>query len=155
MLRKTLLYLSNQQKVFTFVRRNRLAKRMASRFVAGETIADAMVAVRALNARGITVSLDLLGESVYREEEARATAQSYLELPNRLRAALAALVGGSPDEIALTTGASAGTAVLAFGMPWRPGDDAQGRAAGLRPLHLPDRQARAEARRRGAEADRP
>ena len=51
------------------------------------------------------------------------TAQSYLELPNRLRAALAALVGGSPDEIALTTGASAGAAVLAFGMPWRPGDE--------------------------------
>src|SRR5215203_4494007 len=71
MLRKTLLYLSNQQKVFRFVRRNRLAKRMASRFVAGETIDEALVAVRALNARGITASLDLLGESVYREEEAR------------------------------------------------------------------------------------
>ena len=86
MLRKTLLYLSNQQKVFTFVRRNRLAKRMASRFVAGETIAEAMVAVRTLNARGITASLDLLGESVYHEEEARATARSYLELLDRIHA---------------------------------------------------------------------
>ena len=84
MLRKTLLYLSNQQKVFTFVRRNRLAKRMASRFVAGETIDEAMKAVRALNARGITASLDLLGESVHREEEARATAQSYLEILDRI-----------------------------------------------------------------------
>lgn len=86
MLRKTLLYLSNQQKVFTFVRRNRLARRMASRFVAGETIDDAMVAVRALNARGISVSLDQLGESVHREEEARATARSYLELLDRIHA---------------------------------------------------------------------
>jgi proline dehydrogenase len=85
MLRKTLLYLSNQQKVFSFVRRNRLAKRMASRFVAGETIEEAMVAVRALNARGITASLDLLGESVHREEEARATAASYLDLLDRIR----------------------------------------------------------------------
>jgi proline dehydrogenase len=85
MLRKTLLYLSNQQKVFTFVRRNRLARRMASRFVAGETIDDAMSAVRALNARGITVSLDLLGESVHREEEARTTARSYLELLDRIK----------------------------------------------------------------------
>jgi len=84
MLRKTLLYLSNQQKVFRFVRRNRLAKRMASRFVAGETIDEALVAVRALNARGITASLDLLGESVYREEEARATAQSYLDLLDQI-----------------------------------------------------------------------
>ena len=64
MLRKTLLYLSNQQKVFTFVRRNRFAKRMASRFVAGETIEEAMAAVRALNARGITASLDLLGARI-------------------------------------------------------------------------------------------
>jgi proline dehydrogenase len=84
MLRKTLLYLSNQQKVFSFVRRNRLAKRMASRFVAGETIDEALVAVRTLNARGITASLDLLGESVYREEEARATAQAYLDLLDQI-----------------------------------------------------------------------
>jgi proline dehydrogenase len=80
MLRKTLLYLSNQQRVFTFVRRNRLARRMASRFVAGETIKEAMTAVRALNARGITASLDLLGESVHHEEEARETARSYVEI---------------------------------------------------------------------------
>jgi len=86
MLRKTLLYLSNQQRVFTFVRRNRLARRMASRFVAGETIEDAMGAVRALNTRGITASLDLLGESVHREEEARATAQAYLDILDRIQA---------------------------------------------------------------------
>jgi proline dehydrogenase len=85
MLRKTLLYLSNQQKVFTFVRRNRFAKRMASRFVAGETVEEAMVAVRALNARGITASLDLLGESVHREEEARGTAREYLTILDRIQ----------------------------------------------------------------------
>ena len=86
MLRKTLLYLSNQQRVFTFVRRNRLARRMASRFVAGETIDEAIPAVRALNARGITASLDLLGESVHHEEEARASARSYLEILDRINA---------------------------------------------------------------------
>ena len=86
MLRKTLLYLSNQQRVFTFVRRNRLARRMASRFVAGETIDEAIPAVRGLNARGITASLDLLGESVHHEEEARTTARSYLEILDRIKA---------------------------------------------------------------------
>jgi proline dehydrogenase len=86
MLRKTLLYLSNQQRVFTFVRRNRLARRMASRFVAGETIDEAIPAVRALNARGITASLDLLGESVHYEKEARATARSYLQILDRIQA---------------------------------------------------------------------
>jgi proline dehydrogenase len=84
MLRKTLLYLSNQQRVFAFVRRNRFAKRMASRFVAGETIDEALVAVKALNARGISVSLDLLGESVHQEDDARATAREYLRLLDRI-----------------------------------------------------------------------
>src|SRR4029450_5429489 len=86
MLRKTLLYLSNQQRVFTFVKKNRLARRMASRFVAGETVENAMTAVRGLNARGITASLDLLGESVHHEEEARATARSYVDILDRIKA---------------------------------------------------------------------
>jgi len=59
---------------------------MASRFVAGETIDEAIPAVRALNARGITASLDLLGESVNHEEEARTTARSYLEILDRIKA---------------------------------------------------------------------
>ena len=50
-------------------------KRFAKRFVAGETLDDALDAVRALNATGITASLDLLGESVTNEREARAGAR--------------------------------------------------------------------------------
>ena len=84
MLRKTLLYLSNQQRVFRFVRGNRLARGMARRFVAGETVDEAVAAVRALNAKGITVSLDLLGESVHNEAEARATAREYVQLLDRI-----------------------------------------------------------------------
>jgi proline dehydrogenase len=84
MLRRTLLYLSNQSRVFNMVRRNGFAKRFASRFVAGETLDTAVEAVRALNARKITVSLDLLGESVTSEPEARAAAQEYLEMLDRI-----------------------------------------------------------------------
>ena len=84
MLRQTLLYLSNQQRVFRFVRGNRLARGMARRFVAGETVDEAVAAVRALNAKGITVSLDLLGESVHNEAEARATAREYVQLLDRI-----------------------------------------------------------------------
>ena len=51
MLRNTLLYLSNQPRVFKFVRNNRLAKHFARRFVAGETLDEALEVVRALNAR--------------------------------------------------------------------------------------------------------
>jgi proline dehydrogenase len=80
MLRKSFLYLSRQPRIFRFVRKNRLAKRFASRFVAGETIGSACAAVAQLNAQGITATLDLLGESVSNEAEARATGKQYLEL---------------------------------------------------------------------------
>lgn len=87
MLRNTLLYLSSQPKVFNFVRHNRMAKGFASRFVAGETLETALDAIKQLNARGISATLDLLGESVHNEEEARAGARAYMEMLDRIRQA--------------------------------------------------------------------
>lgn len=84
MLRQTLLYLSNQPRVFRFIRSNGLAKKFASRFVAGETLPEALAAVKALNQRGITASLDLLGESVTNDREAREARDAYLELLDRI-----------------------------------------------------------------------
>jgi proline dehydrogenase len=84
MLRQTFLWLSHQQGIFRFVRNNGMARRFASRFVAGETIDDAVGAVRALNARKISASLDLLGESVTNAAEARATADHYVTLLDRI-----------------------------------------------------------------------
>jgi proline dehydrogenase len=84
MLRSTLLYLSNQQRVFRFIRNNRIAKSFASRFVAGETVEQALDAVARLNAKGITASLDLLGESVHHENESRVTAREYIRLLDRI-----------------------------------------------------------------------
>jgi len=84
MLRDTLLYLSNQPRVFKFVRNSRLAKHFAQRFVPGETLPEALAVVRALNAKGITASLDLLGESVSNEREARAARDEYLKILERI-----------------------------------------------------------------------
>jgi proline dehydrogenase len=84
MIRNALLYLSNQPKVFNFVRTNRMAKGFASRFVAGETLETAVPAIRALNKRGITAALDLLGESVHNEAEARAGGAAYLKILDRI-----------------------------------------------------------------------
>jgi proline dehydrogenase len=84
MLRSALLYLSGQQQIFKFVRNNRLAKSFANRFVAGETLHTALAAVARLNARGITASLDLLGESVHNEAEARAAGEAYITMLDRI-----------------------------------------------------------------------
>ncbi len=84
MMRTSLLWLSEQPKVFRFVRRNALARRFASRFVAGETVESAVEAVRDLNRRGIVATLDLLGESVSREAEAAQARDTYLEMLDRI-----------------------------------------------------------------------
>ena len=87
MLRAVLLWLSEQPQIFRFVRRNWLARRLASRFVAGETVEAAVAPLRDLNAAGLSASLDLLGESVLHAEEARHAQHTYLETLDRIRAA--------------------------------------------------------------------
>jgi proline dehydrogenase len=89
MLKAVFLWLSEQPRIFGFVRKNRLAKKLASRFVAGETIDDAITAARELNvtAGGLSVSLDLLGESVLHAEEAERACATYLDLLDRIHAA--------------------------------------------------------------------
>ncbi len=86
MLRNSLLYLSRQQRIFDFIRGNGFARRMASRFVAGETIQSACDAAAELNGHGISATLDLLGESVTNEAEARETGRQYLELLDAIHA---------------------------------------------------------------------
>jgi proline dehydrogenase len=83
-MRKSLLWLSGQRRLFDFVRRNRLARKFASRFVAGETIDQAVAAAGELARRGITASLDFLGESVAVEAEAVAARDQYLQMLERL-----------------------------------------------------------------------
>jgi proline dehydrogenase len=47
-------------------------------------VEEALAAARELNAKGITASLDLLGESVYTEKEARSARDAYLNLLDRI-----------------------------------------------------------------------
>ena len=89
MLRSGLLWLSERQPVSRFVKDNRLARRFAARFVAGETVDSAVAALRDLNTAGISATLDLLGESVTRPDEARDARDVYLTLLDRIRAGAA------------------------------------------------------------------
>ena len=54
-----------------------MGRRLAGRFVAGTTVEDAVAVCERVNAQGMAVSLDSLGESVTLEAEARAAAEVY------------------------------------------------------------------------------
>lgn len=58
---------------------------VARRFVAGDTLADALDTTLALNARGFAVSLDHLGESVRDAGAARAAADEYVRAVAAIR----------------------------------------------------------------------
>jgi proline dehydrogenase len=78
---KTFFHLIAQSRTL-----NKLASRygmrkptsFARRFIAGETVAEAIEAGRAVQARGLLITLDLLGESVTNLEEADAATRGYL-----------------------------------------------------------------------------
>jgi proline dehydrogenase len=79
-LKEPILKLSQSAKMKRFVTQNRIGRSAARRFVAGETLQDAINAARELNKLNIHVSLDYLGENVFTEAEAKQTTDLYLEI---------------------------------------------------------------------------
>lgn len=53
----------------------------------------------------------------------RIADEAFVEVPERLRALLARLVGGHPEEIVLGDSTSHGMHLVANGLAWRPGDE--------------------------------
>lgn len=86
-LRHVLIYLSHATWARQLVSGFSLARRVALRFVAGETIDDAMKAAQELNRTGMLVTLDYLGESVTDLSEARASKDEILRLLKQINQA--------------------------------------------------------------------
>ena len=85
MLRIILIYLSRAGWARNFVQSIPFAQKMASRFVAGETLDEALAAVKDLNSRGIHTTLDHLGENVCSREDALKAADEILGILERLK----------------------------------------------------------------------
>jgi len=82
--RSALIYLSRHEGLKEFAAHFRLFKKLTTRFVAGETIEEAVAAIRELNAEGCTASFDHLNESVASPAEAEAEVKEYLEILARI-----------------------------------------------------------------------
>jgi proline dehydrogenase len=80
MLRSFLIYLSKATWARRIVTGWKIAWKVASRFVAGETTDDAIRAIRELNGKGICATLDHLGESVANAKEARRAAEEIIHI---------------------------------------------------------------------------
>lgn len=85
MLRRFLLYLSAASWARGMMTHFFLARRVAKRFIAGESIDEAIGTVHDLNSQGMLASLDYLGESVERAEDTKHVVSTYLSLIERIQ----------------------------------------------------------------------
>jgi proline dehydrogenase len=86
LMRKTFLTLAENNAMYKLIVGNGVTRAMTRRFVAGERLDEAIAALRELNAHGIHGSLDLLGENVHTEAEARAAGREYEAIVDRIAA---------------------------------------------------------------------
>jgi len=87
LMRPTVLRVAATPAVERFFRENQTTRGLVGRFVAGETLDAALDRVRPIAAEGMTVTLDLLGENVATEGEARAAVERYAETLRRMAGA--------------------------------------------------------------------
>ena len=80
MFRAFFITLSESKFLRGIAERSRAGQRISARFVAGLTLPDVVVATKALNAAGMKVTMDRLGESVGNADQARAAAGDYMKL---------------------------------------------------------------------------
>jgi proline dehydrogenase len=85
MLRKAILAAAESPRMQRGVRRHGM-RLGAARFVAGETLDQAVVVLRGLNGKGLLCNTTLLGEGVNDEAETRAVVESYREIFDRIAA---------------------------------------------------------------------
>jgi len=83
-MRSFLLHLSEKKWLAPMIMHNALSRRVAQRFVAGESLDDALAAARNVNNAMQLASLDLLGENVSDEAGARRAAENYLSIFKRI-----------------------------------------------------------------------
>jgi len=86
MFRAFFIALSESRMLRSVAERSRIGRRMSGRFVAGMSVEEALQATAATNARGMSVSVDNLGENVTNIDEARHSAQLYHEMLDAIAA---------------------------------------------------------------------
>ncbi|HEX3428126.1 MAG TPA: proline dehydrogenase family protein [Candidatus Limnocylindrales bacterium] len=85
-MRSSLLWLSRRRALGRFATRLPVTRSMVARFVAGETLPEAIVALERLHAGGYRTTVDVLGEAVTSAAAAAAAADTYLETLDALAA---------------------------------------------------------------------
>ena len=99
MLRRALLAISASKRIHQLLVGAPFTRDVVARFVAGDSADDALRVTQALQADGLLVTLDYLGEDTVDPEQAAAVTDEYVRLLGRLGAA--GLAGGGRAEVSV------------------------------------------------------
>jgi proline dehydrogenase len=155
-LRRALLGIAASERIRTLVVATPATRAVVDRYVAGDSISDAVRVARSLREDGLLVSLDYLGEDTADSERAAATVGQYVQLIGKLAAeglteggavevsvkptAVGLLLGDAGERVALdhieriaVAARDAGTTVTVDAEDHRTTDAALWIAAALRP----------------------
>jgi proline dehydrogenase len=84
MFRSIFIALSESRMLRAIAERSRIGRRLSSRFVAGTSVDEVLAATAAINALGMSVSIDNLGENVTNAAEAEGSAELYHQMLDRI-----------------------------------------------------------------------
>lgn len=85
-MRQAVIAVADNSVVTKFFTGSKLARGLVDRFVAGETLDEAIVACHGIAAQGMAITLDQLGENVHTRAEVDAATATYAAMLRRLRA---------------------------------------------------------------------
>ena len=86
MLRAFFLFLARQEGFKNFALQFKIFRNTASRFVAGETLEEAISAIRQVNQQSISATIDLLGENTQTPEDAESACRDIMTALDRIEA---------------------------------------------------------------------
>ena len=102
LLRESILWLSTQGWVTRPIARTGMTLGFARRFIAGETLEDALRTAKDLNAKGMKVILNQLGEHTHERAEAEASCATYVRILNEIRrAGIDGMITIKPTQLGL------------------------------------------------------
>jgi proline dehydrogenase len=83
--RTLVLKVANWPVTRSFITRSRISRGVVRRFIAGDTLDEAIASTRALNKEGLVATLDVLGENTATKEDALSAANSYINILDAIR----------------------------------------------------------------------
>ncbi len=118
--RSLILKTSSRKWVERMVRKSRMFRPLVKRFIAGDTLDEAITASKALLDKGFFVTLDYLGENTSTQKEAEAAKNSFIKMLQAIARAVPSPIPTAPAAAGVTANLGSGISDRGSNLPTNP-----------------------------------